>query len=277
MKRRGALWAGIFTVGVILLLYMMQRTGWQSEDMVRPGKPLREIAWPVQKLADVVGSGLHQFFGYFQSNRLLREENEILRESLETAEFWIQQINELREENKRLGMLLEYETTQGRTFDLVIARVIGKDAENWNQMLILDKGSSSGLDCDMAVIAPAGMVGRIVSVTPHTAEVLLLIDRESTVGARIIETRFAPGMVSGTGQDDLLEMLRVDHDAEILPGQTVITSGYGSVFPKGLMIGIVEEVMADSNGLTKRATIRPAVDFRRLEEVIVIRAIQETE
>ncbi|MDR0469671.1 MAG: rod shape-determining protein MreC [Peptococcaceae bacterium] len=277
MKRRGALWAGLFTFGVILLLYVMQRTGWQSVDMARPGKPLREIAWPVQKLADVVGGGLHQFFGYFRSNRLLREENEMLRESLETAEFWIQQMKELREENRRLGMLLEYETTQGRTFDLVIARVIGKDAENWNQMLILDQGSTSGLACDMAVIAPAGMVGRIVSVTPHTAEVLLLIDRESAIGARITETRFAPGMVSGTGQDDLLEMLRVDHDAEILPGQTVITSGYGGVFPKGLMIGTVEEVMIDTNGLTKRATIRPAVDFRRLEEVMVIRAIQETE
>jgi rod shape-determining protein MreC len=78
-------------------------------------------------------------------------------------------------------------------------------------------------------------------------------------------------MVSGSGQDNLLEMLRMDHDAEILPGQTVITSGYGSIFPKGLVIGVVEEVTPDSNGLTKRAAIRPAVDFRRLEEVMVIR------
>ena len=232
---------------------------------------------PVQKLANIVGGGLHQFFGYFQNNRLLREENEILKESLENAEFWIQQMKELQEENKRLGLLLEYKTNHSGTYDLVIARVVGKDTENWNQMLILDQGSSAGLACDMAVIAPAGMVGRIVSVTPHTSEVLLIIDRESAIGARITETRFAPGMVSGTGQDDLLEMLRVEHDAEILPGQTVITSGYGSVFPKGLMLGTVEEVMIDTNGLTKRATIRPAVNFRLLEEVMVIRAIKETE
>lgn len=275
MKRRGALWASVFTVILILLLYLMQRTGWQSTDMARPGKPLREIAQPVQRLANYVGGGLHRIAGYFQSSRQLQDENEQLKESLAAAEYWIQQMKELQEENRRLGELLDYKTNHSGIFDLVIARVIGKDAENWNQMLILDKGSSSGLACDMAVIAPAGMVGRIVAVTPHTAEVLLLIDRESAIGARITETRFSPGMVTGTGLDDLLEMLRVDHDAEILPGQTVITSGYGSVFPKGLMIGTVEEVMPDSNGLTKRATILPAVDFRQLEEVMVIRSLRE--
>ena len=277
MKRRGALWATVLTVCVILLLYLIQSTGWQREDMARPGKPIREIAWPVQKLADIVGGSLHSFFGSFKNVRLLREENESLKESLAAAEYWIQQMKELQEENRRLGALLDFETTHNRIFDLVIARVIGKDTVNWNQTVILDQGSLSGLECDMAVIAPAGMVGRIISVTPHTAEVLLLIDRESAIGARISETRFSPGMVTGGGQDGLLEMLRVDHDAEILPGQTVITSGYGSVFPKGLMIGTVEEVMPDSNGLTKRATILPAVDFRRLEEVMVIRGLLETD
>lgn len=277
MKRRGALWAIAATVAVILLLYMMQQTGWRSTDMAVPGKPLREIASPLQRVAGTVDSGLRDFFSVFRSNHWLRLENEELKESLAAAEYWIQQMKELREENLRLGALLEYQTTHSRIFDLVVARVIGKDADNWNQTLILDKGSSMGLACDMAVLAPAGMVGRIIAVTPHTAEVLLLVDRESAIGARVMETRFSPGMVSGTGQDDLLEMLRVDHDAEILSGQTVITSGYGSIFPKGLMIGTVEDVLPDSNGLTKRATIRPSVDFRRLEEVMVIRGLLDHE
>ena len=202
-------------------------------------------------------------------------ENEWLRESLADAEYWIQQMKELREENIRLGQLLDYQTTHSRMFDLVIAQVVGKDTDNWNQAVILDQGSNAGLACDMAVLAPAGMVGRIVAVTPHTAEVLLLIDTESAIGARIVETRFSPGMISGTGQDDTLEMLWVDHDVEVLVGQTVITSGFGSVFPQGLMIGEVTEVLHDANGLTKRATIRPAVDFRRLEEVMVIRGLRE--
>ncbi|MCL2166366.1 MAG: rod shape-determining protein MreC [Clostridiales bacterium] len=275
MKRKGALWAIVFTAAVILLLYLIQQTGWQSADMAAPGKVLREVAWPVQNVANAIDSGLRRFFGFFRDIRDMREENEELKESLAAAEYWIQQMKELREENRRLGELLGYQTIHSRMFDLVIARVIGKDADNWNQTVILDKGSSSGLDCDMAVLAPAGMVGRIISVTPHTAEVLLLIDRESAIGARVMETRFSPGMVTGTGQDDLLEMLRVDHDAEIEPGQTVITSGYGSIFPQGLMIGTIEKVLPDSNGLTKRATIRPVVDFRILEEVMVIRGLRE--
>ncbi|MEL7623325.1 MAG: rod shape-determining protein MreC [Clostridiales bacterium] len=277
MKRKGALWAIAVTLAVILLLYLMQSTGWQHPDMVGAGKPLRELAWPVQKAVSVIGDGLGGFFGYFKDNRLLRQENEALKESLAAAEYWIQQMQELQEENRRLGALLDYKATHSRTFNLVTAQVIGRDTDNWNQTVVLDKGTTSGLACEMAVIAPAGMVGRIVAVTPHTAEVLLLIDRESAVGARISETRFSPGMVTGTGQDDLLEMLRLDHAAEISPGQRVITSGYGSIFPKGLMVGVVEEVVADSNGLTKRATVRPAVDFRRLEEVMIIRSVNADE
>lgn len=277
MKRRGALWSGLFTIAVIFLLYLMQNTGWQSTDMALPGKPLREIAWSVQQVADAIDNGLWNFFGLFRSSRLLRQENEELRTSLAAAQYWIQQMKDLQEENKRLGLLLDFQTVHSRTFDLIVARIIGKDADNWSQTLILDKGSASGLACDMAVLAPAGMVGRIIAVTPHTAEVLLLIDRESAIGARIMETRFAPGMVSGTGRDDYMEMLWVDHDEEILPGQTVITSGYGSVFPKGLMIGTVDEVLPDANGLTKHATIRPSVDFRMLEEVMVIRGLWESE
>jgi rod shape-determining protein MreC len=256
---------------------MMQSTGWQQADMAEPGKALRELARPVQIAASVAGSAASDFLGYFRDNRALRQVNEDLRGALATAEYWIQQMKELQEENRRLGELLDFQSAHNRVFDLVTAQVIGRGSDKWSQTVILDKGSSSGLECDMAVISPAGMVGRIVAVTPNTAEVLLLIDRESAVGARITETRFSPGLATGTGRDDLLEMLRVDQEAEIYSGQTVITSGYGSVFPKGLMIGIVEEVLPDSNGLTKRATIKPAVDFRRLEEVMVIREVLEWE
>ena len=273
MKRKGALWAIVFTAAVIMLLYLMQITDWRSGDMAAPGKALREFAWPIKVVSSVIDDGLRRFFSSFVSRRVLLEENIQLKASLEAAEYWMQQMRELQEENRRLGLLLEFKTSQDRMFDLLVARVIGKDGDNWNQTITLDKGSSSGLSSDMAVLAPAGMVGRIVSVTAHTAEVLLLIDRASSVGARIMETRFSPGMVSGTGQDDVLEMLRVDKDAEIEPGQTVITSGYGSVFPKGLLIGIVEEVKPDLNGLTQRATIKPSVDFRRLEEVMIIRGL----
>ena len=275
MKRKGALWAITVTSAVILLLYLTQYTGWHNADMVGPGKVLREITWPTQVAAKVLDRKLRDFSGYFRENARLREENEELRKSLSAAEYWIQQMKELREENLRLGDLLEFKTTHSRLFDLVIARVIGKGSDNWSQTVILDRGGLDGLACDMAVLAPAGMVGRVISVTPHTAEVLLIIDRESSVGARVMETRFAPGVISGTGQDDQLMMRRVDHDEEILPGQTVITSGYGSVFPKGLVIGTVDKVTLDPDGLAKSAAVLPAVDFRRLEEVMVVRGLRD--
>ena len=272
MRHKGILWAIVATAAVIVLLYIMQLTGWQQADMAGGGKPLREIAWPLQTAMGTVGRGVTNFFGYFKENEALREENESLEKTLAQAEYWLQQMYELREENRRLGELLGYKTVHDRSFDLVTARVIGRDTDNWNRSLILDQGSLAGLTCDMAVIAPVGMVGRIVAITPHTAEVLLLIDRESAVGVQVSETRFFPGLVSGTGRDDLLELSRMAYDAEVEEGQTVITSGYGSIFPKGLVVGTVVSVEADAGRLSKKAYIRPAVDFRRLEEVMVIRA-----
>jgi rod shape-determining protein MreC len=272
MKRKGVILAIAATAAVILLLYVMQATGWRQADMAGAGKPLRELAWPVQKAVNVIGQGFRDFFGYFKDNKALRAENAELEKTLAQAEYWLQQMKELQEENRRLGRLLDYKTSHDRAFDLVTARVIGRDTDNWNQAIILDKGALAGLACDMAVIAPAGMVGRIVAVTPHTAEVLLLIDRESAVGVQVSETRFYPGLAAGTGRDDLLELTRVAYDAEIEAEQTVITSGYGSIFPKGLVVGIIDSVETESNGLTKKAYIRPAVDFRWLEEVMVIRA-----
>jgi rod shape-determining protein MreC len=261
---------------VILLLYIIQSTGWQRADMAAPGKPLREIVRPVQIAVNAIAGAVGEFFGYFSDNQALRQENEVLKEALATAEYWVQQMQELQAENRRLGELLDFRSSYAREFDLEVALVIGRGPDKWNQTVVLDKGSAAGIEPDMPVITLAGMVVRVVAVTPNTAEVLLIIDRQSAVGARITETRFAPGIVSGTGQDNLLEMLRIEQDVEIVPGQTVITSGYGSIFPRGLMIGVVEEVIPDASGLTSRAAIKPAVDFRRLEEVMVIKGVLES-
>ena len=119
----------------------------------------------------------------------------------------------------------------------------------------------------MAVIAPAGIVGRIVVPSSRAAKVQLLIDRNAEAGALIARSR-AQGVVVGEG-DERLRMEYVSEVADVVNGDLVVTSGIDGIFPKGFVIGRVESV-EKAGGMYKRIVLRPAVDFRSLEDVLVV-------
>jgi len=254
----------------IVTLYVMESTNWQRNDIVFGGKILREITYPFQRGAQTIANGFASITGYFKDNKALREENEALQKLLVKQASQLLELQDIKKENERLSALLEYKSSHSEQYRLIAAQVIGREPTNWYQTVIINQGSNDGIRTDMPVITPAGLVGRIIAVTPNTSEVLLLIDNESAVGARILETRITPGVVQGAGQSKMLEMIHLSHDESINVGNTVITSGFSSIFPKGLLIGTVEEVEVDSNTLTKTAYIKPFVDFDRLEEVMII-------
>jgi len=271
--RKGAFWAVWMVIALIILLYIMGATNWEHPDMVSMGKPLREIAYPFQQGISVISDGLKDFFGYFRDNAALRTENDQLQAQLDARQGDLLELKEVRIENERLNQLLEYKYSHQNQYDVALAEVIGRDPSNWYRTVILNIGLREGIRTDMPVVTAVGLVGRVVAVTAHTSEVLLLLDNESAVGARILETRDTPGVVEGDGQSDDLKMVHLSHDEVITPGQTVITSGFSSIFPKGLPIGTVKEVSLEPNGLTQTAVIEPFADFSRLEEVLVIRKV----
>jgi len=271
--RKGAFLAVWMVIALIILLYIMGATNWEHPDMVSMGKPLREIAYPFQQGISVISEGLKDFFGYFRDNAALRAENDQLQAQLDARQGDLLELKEVRIENERLNQLLEYKYSHQNQYDIALAEVIGRDPSNWYRTVILNIGLREGIRTDMPVVTAVGLVGRVVAVTAHTSEVLLLLDNESAVGARILETRDTPGVVEGDGQSNDLKMVHLSHDEVITPGQTVITSGFSSIFPKGLPIGTVKEVNLEPNGLTQTAVIEPFADFSRLEEVLVIRKV----
>lgn len=277
MGRKGAFLAVLMVIALIILLYIMGATNWSHPDMVSLGKPLREIAYPFQQGVSVISDGLKDFFGYFRDNEALRAENDQLKAQLDANKGYLLELKEVQKENERLNELLEYKQAHQNQYEVALAEVIGRDPSNWYRTVIINIGSADGIQTDMPVVSALGLVGRVVAVTAHTSEVLLLLDNESAVGARILETRDTPGVVEGNGQSDQLEMVHLSHDEAIVPGQTVITSGFSSIFPKGLPIGTVKEVNLEPNGLTQTAVIEPFSDFSRLEEVMVIRKVLSEE
>src|SRR5919197_990205 len=150
---------------------------------------------------------------------------------------------------------------------MTAAEIIGAAATPDFRTLTIDKGTRDGLRPDMSVIAPAGVVGRIVMPSARAAKVQLLLDRNAAAGA-IIERSRAQGVVVGTGEDRL-RMENVSEASDIVVGDVVVTSGIEGIYPKGFIIGRVDTV--EKNGPSYRSiTVKPAVDFSSLEEVLVV-------
>lgn len=200
----------------------------------------------------------------YKQNKMLLSEVEQLREMKV-------KIDEVKSENQRLRAFLGYKQIAPQ-FDLVLARVIARDPGNWTDTLMINLGTNDGIKKDMVVVTAQGLVGNVVSVFSSAARVQLILDPRSSVGALVqrAESRVA-GIVEGNSSDKTLaRMVNIPRDSDIIEGDQIITSGFGGIYPKGIVVGSVEAIANDSGGLLKYAMLRPAVDFQKLEEVAVI-------
>jgi rod shape-determining protein MreC len=199
--------------------------------------------------------------------RLQREVTDLGQES--TA------LQELTQENDRLRALLDLRASLAALLPYpagsVAARVIARSPATWWSGVLLDKGSADGVKPDMIAMAPSGLVGRVASVTPHTATVNLLTNPDSAVGGMVerASSRDAGVAFGVAGQTDL-SMEFFDAQADVQPGDTIVTSGLGGVFPKGLPIGQVVSVAPPRYGQVRTALVAPSVDLANLEELLLI-------
>ncbi|MCB0353062.1 MAG: rod shape-determining protein MreC [Bdellovibrionales bacterium] len=200
-----------------------------------------------------------------ENERLRQEVNEL---SAENSELW-----ELRSENLRLSKLLDLKKESA--LDGVVAQVIGWGASGWVNSLVIDRGTESGIREGSAVIQKQGIVGQVVSTTRGSSKVLLITDPASGVDALLRETR-ARGVVLGDGGGGAV-MDYVLAEERVEKGQIVVTGGTDGVYPKGLVIGTVEEIQSRQGEMFQRLAISPQVDMNRIETVLVVTRISQTE
>jgi rod shape-determining protein MreC len=252
----------VVTLGHIILI--------SAQVNSRSGVPVLEqvtfgVFAEVQRSMTAVVSGVRHFWSGYVGLRDVREENAELKQQLADAQIQLQQQRALADRSRGLDRLLGLR--ERLTLNTVAAEVIALGATPDFRTMTIDKGSQQGLQSDMAIIAPAGVVGRVVVPSLRAAKVQLLIDRNAAAGA-LIERSRAQGVVVGGG-DELLRLEYVSEIADVVVGDVVVTSGIDGIFPKGFIIGRVEAV--DRSGRTyRRITVRPAVDFSSLEEVLVV-------
>jgi rod shape-determining protein MreC len=201
------------------------------------------------------------------------EENQRLKMRLEDFAVLQAEVSTLKAENTSLRELTSMEESL-RDFDPIQATVIARNPDQWEEKIILNKGTADGVEKNMAVMTARGLIGKIVIATPFTSEVELLYTNNENyrVSAIVIneKNKEIHGLIEGyDAERNELLLKRIDSKVELKVGEKVLSSGLGGIFPKGILIGEVTEVTTDDFGLTKMAYVKPGADFSMLENVII--------
>ena len=258
------IWLWVFIIGSVLFLLSSNSDlgpTWNPAEQV-----VIEITAPFQKLIKQTTKSTEELWlNYFRLVDV-NHENTQLKNEIHVLKMANSRYRELLATQESLEKLLQFKQTINRP--VLAAQVIGLDPTGWFKSVIIDKGKWAGLRIDMPVVNAFGVVGRVVSVSSNYAKVLLIIDQNSAVDCLVQRSRDR-GMLKGL----MSEICKLDYVAksnDISMGDIVVTSGLGGVFPKGLPVGRILDVKEISGELFKDIKIRTAVDFSKLEEVLVI-------
>ena len=228
-------------------------------------------AAPFQRLFTLVSGEAKDLFGYFKDIQDTKTQNEELNRRVSELEQQNLKIAQLEQENQELKDLLNF-MDQYEDYNSLGGNIIAKDPGNWFEVFTINRGVKDGVAVDSPVITAYGLVGRVSKTELLTSRVVSIIDMDSTVTARLSKSRdyvVVRGDVSLRSQG----LCRADYippDVDVMPGDMVETSGMGGIYPKGIIIGKVVEVVRNEGQYDSYAIIKPLVDFKRLEDVVVL-------
>ena len=240
------------------------------------GGPFKTVAnvtvIPLQQGMNQIGGWMGDMKDNFSTMKLLKSENKKLREQVDALTTENNYLQEERYEFERLQELYKLDQNYAE-YEKTAAHVIGKDAGNWFGTFTIDKGSKDGIEVNMNVLAGSGLVGIVTDVGPTWAKVRSIIDDSSNISAMAISTSdtcIVSGDMAlmGTGQIAFSQM--ENNDNVVAVGDQIVTSYISDKYLQGILIGSVSEVNVDSNNLTRSGYITPAVDFKNIQEVLVI-------
>lgn len=195
------------------------------------------------------------------------KENTILKKKLEKIIINQNRFKELELENMRLKKILNFTTSSPATY--ASARIIARDPSSWYKTIMIDKGKNDNIVKGSPVVTAEGIVGQVIKVSKNYAQVILLIDRNTSVDGLIQDSR-VNGIVQGNNTSNCF-FNYVPKQNEIKQGEIIVSSGLDRIFPKGLKIGSVLNFKKSRSQLFWQITIKPSVDFDTIEEVLVLK------
>ncbi|HET6515630.1 MAG TPA: rod shape-determining protein MreC [Thermodesulfovibrionales bacterium] len=229
--------------------------------------PLAFLSIPLNYVNSVFGSLSTSVKEPFRNMTLKVEENRRLREEVNRLITDQQRYRDIYFENQRLRELLSLKERERRY--VATAHVVSKGWDRWANTLIVDKGRTDGVEKDMAVITPRGLVGKVSNVTDRYASVLLITDINFSAAVKIQETR-KDAIFSGTGSGSCI-LKYIPQEEKLNGNEVVVTSGFDDLFPPEVPVGLVSLASGKSSGIFQKINVTPFQDLSRLDEVVVIR------
>lgn len=267
--RKNLLKWGVAVAALVLLFVLPDGCSRQARGL------LRELLTPAQSTLLKTSQRLREGLATVRGFGGLAEENRRLLGELVHLQAQLHLLESLDEENRLLREQLAFRDRSVR--GLIAAQVVARSISGWWQTVSIDKGRRDGIFPERAVISPDGLIGRTTDVSARTAEVLLVSDPASRISAKIARTG-SFGIVSGAGTDargyPVARMRFIHKDIPVRPGDTVVTSGLGGIFPRDLLIGYVSRVEMEETGLYQNADVVPNAVLDLLDVVFVYAAAE---
>ncbi|RST76551.1 rod shape-determining protein MreC [Siminovitchia acidinfaciens] len=265
----------ILLIAIIVLVSLIGFSLRERENISRPEQFVKDIVGFGQSL---VAKPAHKFAAFFENINDLQNtytENKKLKARLEGLAKLEKEIADLKKDNKELREVLDKKEDL-RSFTPIQATVIGRTPDRWYEQIIIDRGKKSGIKPDMAVITSKGLIGKVVSTSEMTSTIELLssdnVRYRVAAEIQVKGKKSVYGLIDGYDKEKkmlLMKDLPIDQE-KLKPGQSVVTSGLGGIFPKGMDVGTVKELTLDQFGLTQTAYVKPSADFYDFEHVMVV-------
>lgn len=228
---------------------------------------------PIQRTASFVASSIDRFTVFVWEMKSYKEENERLVSEINELKKQNRTIEDYKNENERLTELLGLKDTI-TDYNTVAARIIAYEPDNWYETIVINRGKNSGVNVEDVVMTSSGIVGQVTDVGSNWARVSAIINMDNSVGVRVVRTgdiAITEGDIA-LGKDGYCKMSFMSKDASVIVGDILETSGLGGVYPPGMTVGTIKEIISEDG--MQSAVVEPSVNFDNLREVLVITDVQ---
>lgn len=266
-KSTGVLGSVIVLVILILLIFLSNVDNSKLSYLENIGA---KITNPVQKIVSDIKNKVKGNSTYFSNMETLQKENEELKKKNSELETSLRELEVVKAENQTLQEYMNL-TEKYSDYNAIPAYVINKDVSNYNSNLVINVGKKDGIEENMTVIADKGLVGHVISVTDNTAKVQVIIDPACTVSCMISTTEESIICKGTLDNNQVIRASYIPTSAELIIGDSIQTSGIGGIYQRGIFIGTIKEIVTTNNATDRYAVIEPAVDFSKVNSVLVIK------
>ena len=265
-KRRTGILGIIITI-IILILIVVFTNGENNASFFE--NVATKLVMPVQNGLTYLKNKISGNDAFFTDVNNLKEENEKLKEENSKLEQSLRELENIKSENETLKEYMNLTEKYGE-YKTIPAYIINKDISNYSKTIVINVGSDDGIEENMTVIADQGLVGHVISVTNTTAKVRTIVDTSSSVSCSLSTTEESIVCKGTLDEESALKAMYIPDDDGIIQGDSVETSGLGGIYPKGIHVGSIQKVVNTKNATDRYAIVQTAVDFDKLDTVLVI-------